>query len=287
MDCTGPLDSRVLSEKQNHLISLYNTALLKLSMPAKRAAELFDQVVSWEPAPISNEDLMGGGFKKSFNESVSQLAGDALTFAIVPAMDREERNAARLQALLDFVNRTKSWRAVGALPDFAETVPALKDDITRTIHRGLSASDHLKVSGAATALIRWSSPVRTSALADMPNMLIEQLLSMIETRQEDALHILLNTAVALVKDGNLTDEDMVRLVHSLSDLREDAQYAGVVLDSRRAVSISLVRQQCVRLADVLKRRIADDGTLEGWLEEGRSDPLPEVRFAGLAESPPG
>jgi hypothetical protein len=202
MDCSGLLDSRVLSEKQNHLVSLYNTAPLELSMPAKRAVELFDQIVSWEPAAVSNGDLLGAGFRKSFNESVSQLAGDVLTFAIVPAMDRNDKNAARLQALLDFVKRTKSWRAVGALPDFVETVPELRDDITRTIHRGLSASEHMKVSGAATALMRWSRLVKTSALADMPKMLIEQLLSMIETRQEEVLHMLLNTSVDLVKDGS-------------------------------------------------------------------------------------
>jgi len=113
--------------------------------------------------------------------------------------------------------------------------------------------------------------------------LIEQLLSMIETRQEEALHILLNAAVSLVKDRMLTGEDVSRLMRSLSDLRDDTQYAEVILSSRRAVSISLVRQQCVRLAKILEQKVADDGTLQGWLEDGQSDPLPEVRFATLDE----
>jgi SIR2-like domain len=47
MDCSDPVDPRVMSEKQNHLISLYNTGPLGLSMPAARAAQLFDQVVAW------------------------------------------------------------------------------------------------------------------------------------------------------------------------------------------------------------------------------------------------
>ena len=51
MDCSGPLDTRVLFEKQSHLISLYDTGPLALSMPAERAAELFDHVVAWDPSP--------------------------------------------------------------------------------------------------------------------------------------------------------------------------------------------------------------------------------------------
>jgi hypothetical protein len=283
MDCSGPLNTAVLSEKQNHLISLYNTGPMGLSMPAERAAELFDQVVSWERTPISNGDPLGADFRKSFNESVSRLAGDAMTFAIVPALGRAEKTEARLLALLDFTKRTKSWHAVAALPEFLETVPKRADDVTLSIHRGLAASEHVRVSGAATALIRWSRLIDTDRPINMPRMLIEQLLSMIETRREEALHILLNVAVTLAKDRMLTDEDVSRLMRSLSDLREDTQYADVILSSRRAVSISLVRQQCVQLSKVLKQKVKDDGTLEGWLEDGRSDPLPEVRFAALDE----
>ena len=279
MDCAGPLDTRVLSEKQSHLISLYNTAPLGLSMPAERAAELFDQVVAWDPPPCANDDPLSAGFKQSFNDIVRQLAGDALTFAVVPAMTREDRTEARLGALMDFINRTKSWRSVAALPNFLETVPTMEENIVLAIHRGLSAAEQLRTSGATTALIRWSRLIQTHALTSMPRRLIEQMLSMIETRQDEGLHVLLNAAIALIGDRTLGDEDMARLTRTLSDLRDDAKYSSVLLDSRRAVSISLVRQQCVRLAQLLKQKISDDGTLEGWLEEGRSDPLPEVRFS--------
>jgi hypothetical protein len=140
-------------------------------------------------------------------------------------------------------------------------------------------ADHVRISSAATALIRWSRLIHTHALTHIPRRLIEQLLSMIETRQDEGLHLLLDAAIALIKDGTLTDEDMARLMLTLSDLREETKYSTVLFDSRRAVSISLVRQQCVRLAQLLTQKIADDGTLDGWLEEGRSDPLPEVRFS--------
>jgi hypothetical protein len=273
MDCAGNL-----WEKRNHLISLYNTAPLGLSMPAERAAKLFDEVVAWDPSPLANDDLLKG-VKQNFNDFVRRQASDALTFAVVPAMTREDRNEARLGALMDLIDRTKSWRAVATLPNFLETVPTAQDSVVLAIHRGLSAAEHLRISGAATALICWSRLIHTYALPSIPRRLIEQLLSMIETRQEEGLHLLLDAAIALIKDGTLTGEDMTRLTRTLSDLREETKYSSVLLDSRRAVSISLVRQQSVRLAQVLKEKLSDDGTLDGWLEEGRSDPLPEVRFA--------
>jgi hypothetical protein len=267
------------SEKQNHLISLYNTGPLKLSMPARRAAELFDQIVLWNPSQIADGDYFDLGFKQSFNDFVRRQVGEVLSFAVVPAMTSEDRSEARLQALLGFINRTKSWRAVASLPNFLESVSPIQERIVREIHRGLSAAEYLRIGGAATALVQWSHLVRTHGLMTPPRRLTEQLLSMIETRQEEGLHVLLNTAVALIEEGTLLEEDMVRLKDTLPDLREETKYSSVLLNSRRAVSISLVRQQCVRLAQRLIQKISDDGTLAAWLEEGRSDPLPEVRFA--------
>jgi hypothetical protein len=283
MDCPDPVDSRVMSEKQNHLISLYNTAALGLSMPAARAAQLFDQVVAWSPSPIARGDPCFVGFKQNFDEFVKRQVGEVLTFAVVPAMTIEDKSETRLRALLSFIDRTKAWHAVGALPNFLESVPTMDDAIVLALHRGLHAAEYLRVSAAATALIRWSHLITTRGLKLVPRRLTEQLLSMIETRQEEGLHSLLNAAFILVEERVLSAEDATRLKNALSDLREETKYSGVLLNSRRAVSISLVRQQCVRLARLLKGKILDDGTLAAWLEEGRLDPLPEVRFAALME----
>jgi hypothetical protein len=49
------------------------------------------------------------------------------------------------------------------------------------------------------------------------------------------------------------------------------RYEDVALDTMEAVSASLVRAQCVRLAVALKDSVADDGSLQA-----SADPLPEV-----------
>ena len=283
LDSSGALDARILDEKKSHLISLYNTAPLKLPISAQRAAELFDQIVNWRPSVLTNDDPLGTGFKQIFNDFVRQQASEVLTFTLVPAMTKEDMNEVRLRTLLEFISQNKAWRAVAALPQFLETVPTMRESIERTIHRGLSAADYVKISGAATALTQWLRLVDAQVLAAIPKTLIEQLISMIETRQEQGLHVLLHAVTILVGDQGLTDTDMSRLVRSLSELRDETRYSDVPLDSRRAVSISLIRQQCVQLAQALDAKIADDGTLGAWIVEGSSDPLPEVRFAAAHE----
>jgi hypothetical protein len=126
--------------------------------------------------------------------------------------------------------------------------------------------------------MRWSLLLRRNAITSIPRRVIDQFLSTLEARIEDGLKYLLSAATTLVAEGVFSEEDLARLAHTLSVLREDTKYSSVLLDSRRAVSISLVRQQCVLLADTLQQKIPDDETLDAWLEEGRSDPLPEVRF---------
>jgi hypothetical protein len=77
MDCAGPVDTRVLSEKQNHLVSLYNTGPLALSMPAKRAAELFDYRVG--PSPSFQRRFLGGKLQtelQRFCEATGQRRAD-------------------------------------------------------------------------------------------------------------------------------------------------------------------------------------------------------------------
>jgi len=66
---------------------------------------------------------------------------------------------------------------------------------------------------------------------------------------------------------------------ALEKIRLEFRYEDADFDSTRAVSISLVRAECVKLAVALKDRIADDGTLQAWIDEAKSDPLPEVRFS--------
>jgi len=153
------------------------------------------------------------------------------------------------------------------------------NDIVSAIRTGLVGSEFQHVNSAAVAIIRWAKLVHDRVLQELPRPLVEQLIATIETRQEAGLQPMLSAALSLLKENLLATEDLNRLMAALAKIRFEFRYEDVDFDSVRAVSISLVRGECVKLAVVLKDHIADDNTLQGWLDEANSDPLPEVRFS--------
>lgn len=105
------------------------------------------------------------------------------------------------------------------------------------------------------------------------------MIATIETRHEEGLQALLSPASSLLNDGLLDAGDMVRLMQALSDLCIETRYDEIILDRRKAVSVSLIRVECVKLAVALITRVNDDGTLQAWIDAAKSDALPEVRFS--------
>ena len=94
---------------------------------------------------------------------------------------------------------------------------------------------------------------------------------MIETRQEEGLHVLLNAAFILVEDGTLSEEDMARLKNTLSDLREEAKYSSILLNSRPGQPIG-------RSSENVACKVVGLSALEAAANGGRQAvSLPRVR----------
>jgi hypothetical protein len=95
---------------------------------------------------------------------------------------------------------------------------------------------------------------------------------------------MLAAAVKLLQLDFFGPEELKRLAAMVFEIR-GIRYADIEPNTMEAVSGSLVRAECVKLAIALKERIADDGSLQAWIDEAKNDPLPEVRFS-LTESMP-
>lgn len=86
----------------------------------------------------------------------------------------------------------------------------------------------------------------------------------------------------LIGAGLAEEGDRLRVSRVLGELLVEKKYERIDLDSREAVSVSLVRAECVRLARALEDAGSRGPDSTDWLNAAPSDPLPEVRFA-LAE----
>jgi hypothetical protein len=201
--------------------------------------------------------------------------GDVLSYAIVPALPRTDLTETTAQTLLDFIERTESWHAIAGLARFG-AAGVCTDDIVAVVRRGIAASNFEHVAGACGSIRRWSE--LTAEAQAVPPLLIERVISILEVGQKDSVHPLLDVMRRLLMAGALQDSDKARLLQILEDLRLSTRYADIDLESRKAVSASLVRVECVKLVRRLKAMGFDNGTIADWLRDAREDPLPEVRF---------
>lgn len=274
-----PMSTAEIAAKVSHLYSLANAIEFGLNLPADIAVRMFDEIVVREQQTIDRQDPFAASFVKGFNDSIRFAAGHLLTMDVVPALQAEQRTEQRARNLMAFVTRTRSWTSLGALPLFLPSAQGTKDEITSIVRPGLLGSESQHVGSAALAISGWAKLVRDGTVPELPRSLVDQLIATIETCREIGLSAMLDAARTLVKDNFLLDEDLKRLMQAMSMIRSEFRYENADFDTMRAVSISLVRAECVKLAIVLKGRVADDGTLQGWIDEAKSDALPEVRFA--------
>ena len=274
---TGTIEVR---EKVDHLIALANAAKFGFVIPPDRAAQMFDEIVAWEPQQVRDgRDPFAASFAKSFNKSISASAGYLLATVLVPALETGERTEQRARNLIAFIARARSWPSLRALPYFLSSTADLTGDIMSALRTGLLGSEAQHVGNAAEAIVGWAKLVREGALPELPRSLVERLIATIEARRAIGLSAMLRAARSLLKLGFLEGEDLKRLTETISEIRREMRYEEVALDTMDAVSLSLVRAECVRLAVTLKDCVTDDGSVQAWIDEAKTDPLPEVRFS--------
>jgi hypothetical protein len=280
MQLAPPIGTIEIGSKASYLAALTNAARLGLVIPADRAAQMFDEIVAWEYHTVKDDrDPFAVSFVKTFNDTIRLSAGNLLTHAVVPAMQADQRTAQRARDLIAFIARARSWTGMQSLPHFIASAPDAIDDITAMLRTGLLGSDFQRVASAARAIVGWANLARSGTVSLLPRSLVERLVATIEVRRAIGLSPMLNAALSLLNRDFLEEGDLTRLTETISEIRREMRYEDVALGTVDAVSVSLVRAECVRLAVALKNRVADDESLQAWIGEARSDPLPEVRFS--------
>ena len=136
-----------------------------------------------------------------------------------------------------------------------------------------------EVAGSAAAVEVWAALYPAGDAAGLPEQIIEQVVSAIETRHSVGLHVLIKCVCKLIGLKLLRAEDATRLDEALGDLNLETAYENIDLDSKQATSVSLLRAACVQLARSLQDSGVGAANANVWLTSASTDPLPEVRFA--------
>jgi hypothetical protein len=276
-----PLGSIDVGNKLNRLAELSAANGAGLIPTREQAARLFAEITSWAAAvekKLSETNTFVDPFRQQTRERLLSHAASALARLVVPSLAPEDRTEKRANELLAFIKDPSTSTALPALPYFAH-LPVVRPEIVRRIRRAIAGRHFEEVAGGAMAIEKWASLFAPESAEGLPDQLIEHLISSIETGQSVGLHALLLCARKLLELHWLRVRDAPRLEEVLGDLIVATSYEAIDFESKKAVSISLVRAECVRLAHALKVDGASGTNAEAWLTTANSDPLPEVRFA--------
>jgi len=283
LDAPELLDTRILNQKQQNIHSYILAAQIGLRPEPQQAERLFDALVAWDPVLSDANDPFGDTWRENFVDSTRSSIGTVLAELCVPALSSHAKNEERASRLQTWISKSRDWHGLPALPEFLNTTPSLADDVATLIRRALVGSYSSRVVNGAEALRKWVALREKGLNVAIPDNLVDQLVSTIETRHEPGLQALLYTARYLLGRDLILTDGALRLLSALEDLWFETQYIDTEPVSRRAISLSIVRAECVRLAHSMQSRISDNGTLERWIDTSKSDPLPEVRNALLVD----
>ncbi len=246
------------------------------------AARTFDSTVAWRPAmddPPSLKDYLTGSIEKDKLWTVSNIIGAVSA----PALSKKYINIARAEEVFSFIEDIGLNMALSALPFFYNLQPLTDEKIVDIYRQAFSARTWEAVSSAAEGLDRWLRLQKDGKVADLPDAICAYALTGLERQYEDGLLRLVYAVRRLIEANRFSPSQISRTIWVLNDLLDITDYQHIDPDSRIAISVSLLRAECVQLARQIKEsnpKFGVEPPVQAWINIAQTDPLPEVRYAG-------
>lgn len=246
------------------------------------ALRLFGNVASWRPKEPS-PDPISDAFARPLREEKDRMMALVLGAVAAPALARHDRTIERAEAVLTFLDETELPEGLSALPVFY----GLNTDINRRIEdafrRPLSVGDRRITSAAIGALDRWLRLSENGRALPLPNVLRDRALRALARGRIGGLAHLIYLARRLIEADLCDDPELDQIAEVLDELRAGTDYGSpdgdANVESDKAVSLPIIRAECVRLASVMEKTGRVTALVRAWRDLAACDPLPEVRYA--------
>lgn len=283
---TDALMSRLLFDAEDalfftstHLLGLIGAASSKpnpLLPNGEQAVKCFDRLMLWRPSAGNNDRL---GIRSRGQNALIADIGEALSYSIIPSLDSDDITVQRFVEVLAFYTDIGALPVIIALPYFTGLNSDIVATVEAVIRKGVQGRTAHEVGWSAHALHKWKELAAAQRIPPPPDSLLSKMIYLIESGRTIGLHSLLWYADEMVKRNWLSPADVDVLADCIPDLFDAADYSDIRPSSTEAVTASLIRENCVKLAvDVMN--IAPRKRLNVMIEAAKNDALPEVRFAG-------
>ncbi|WP_368649389.1 SIR2 family protein [Castellaniella ginsengisoli] len=244
-----------------------------------QAIEYFNRLIIWRPEKDGRSSFELA-FTKEDEEATAHWIGRALSESVIPSLSSAHLTRENFDKLIEFHNETTSSPVLSGYAYFGTMNVEMAEDALNIIRKNLQAQEPKAVSYAAMAILKWVELTNTRAIPS----LISRLIYLIESGRIISLQMLLDVVKKLLVKGLLTPEEIEVLTDSVPAIFDSASYEHIDPASGEAVSASIIREACVKLALAILN-VQESSELQRITEKAQEDPLPEVRFAHITHLP--
>ncbi len=260
-----------MTKEKDTVTSLVSKYIFQIE--ERDAIILFNQFLKWKENSSSELSL---GVLRDSDRHTKKLIAESIERSIVPALGSDDLNEANFEKLHTFYLKNQMPELLIAFPYFSVISDNIRNIIEESIRKGLLDSNSHLVRQASFALLRWNK----LNVCDSVERLTKTLVDIIRHTQTPALAALVHTVNELLQNGQLEHNVIKELAESIPRVFDRANYNYSTRSNFENVSISLLRAECVVMAENLQKNHNEKNSqLERIVTESKLDPLPEVRFA--------
>lgn len=265
-----------------HLVMAATNSTHFLQPSETDAVRLFDKLAGWRPA-MPRSTSVGDIFGRQFHADGNRMTASILGTVAAPALVKHDRTVERAEAALTFLDETSLPEALHALPVFYGLSAGLDRRIENAFRRPLAIGDRRATPASVEALDHWLRLSETGQAPPLPDVLCDRVLRALQRGRTGGLSHLIYLARRLIEAGRFGNAEVGQVTEVLDELHESTNYdppdGEADIESDRAVSLPLIRAECVRLAIALERKGVIAEPVRAWRNLAARDPLPEVRGA--------
>lgn len=267
--------------KSNDLINIHTLIAIKnlvlnekyRELPTKKQSnKIFNTLTAWR-FTVKDTDI-SEFFIDDTEERLAKEIAYTLNHAITPYLSKSKLNENNLNKLISFYKETEGFEVLSSFIYFTKSCDVAIDILTKDIREGFYKEDTRRVVSSATALLNWCKLDFNDALKP----LISKLIYSINLNRTSGLTSLIYIANELYSLAYLSNENISTLIEVIPIIFDGSAYENVNPASHLAINITSVRTESIKLARNLLKNYPDS-ELKRIIDEAKTDPLPEVRFA--------
>ena len=181
-------------------------------------------------------------------------------------------------SIIEFLSDIRIAIGFQLVPGLVKAFPDRVAELAMWLRLGLASDDDVRVRNAMSALQTWVAELSIAHLPQVPEHLLMECGVIIASRRRVGLANALLCATWVFDKGAQSHQDAISplVLTGLRHLAEELQYAQFQHDDQ----ISTLRLLCVKLARSMgSHGFSDNPAVQQWLDEGKNDPFPEIRYA--------